>query len=208
MTGRSRVERLPKEALAEVHAAIRDGDTIDGITRRMRAKGGTCSRAAVGRYVKRNGPRLRRQAEDDDPGERRQSEGGKRPEGGEPPEGGSAQHALEKLRGLVTSAATAIEQGRPPPDIQQIGGLALAIGRIENAGKAGAEQQKAAAREGARQAAGRHGPARQGKGLSPDAVAHICAAVEGYWGIEDPSECEEAVSEAYQRLKAQDAEGE
>ena len=194
MTGRSEVERLPARVLAEVHAAIRDRDTIDEITRRMRAQGGTCSRAAVGRYAKKNRARLQRPAEDDDPGER--------------PEGGSAQHALETLRGLVTRAADAVEEGKPPPDIQQIGGLALAIGRIENAGKAGAAQQKAAVREGERKAAGRHGPARQGKGLSPDTVAHIRAAVEGYWGIEDPSQCEEAVAEARHRMKAQDAEGE
>ena len=202
MTGRSEVERLPARVLAEVHAAIRDGDTIDETTRRMRAQGGTCSRAAVGRYAKKNRARLQRPAEDDDPGERRQAEHGGRPEGA------SAQHALETLRGLVTDAATAVEQGKPPPDIQQIGGLALAIGRIENAGKASAAQQKAAASEGEHKAAGRHGPARQGKGLSPDTVAHIRAAVEGYWGIEDPSACEDAVAEARHRMKAQDAEGE
>ena len=70
MAGRSLVERLPAEALAEVHAAIREGDTIDEITRRMRAQGGTCSRAAVGRYVKRKRAVLRRPAGDDDRGER------------------------------------------------------------------------------------------------------------------------------------------
>ena len=200
MANRSGVERLPPGALAAVHAAIRAGDTIDEITRKMRAHGGTCSRAAVGRYVKDKRALLQRTAEHDDPGERRQAPRG------EQPEEASAERALETLRGLVTRAADAIKRGEKPSDIARIGALALAIGRIENAGKAGAAQQKA--RDGARADAGRAGPARQGKGLSPDTVAHIRAAVEGHWGIEDPGACEEAVAEAYHRLKAPDAAGE
>ena len=150
-----------------------------------------------------------RSAEDDDLGQRRRAERGERPEGG------GAGRALETLRGLVTRAAVAVEEGRTPPDIENIGALALAIGRIENAGKAGAEQQKAVAREGDRKAAGRsvrplpgwpRSPEEQKKGLSPDAVAHIRAAVAGQWGNQDPVKCEEAVAEAYRRMKAKDAE--
>ena len=202
MAARSLVERLPAEALAEVHEAIREGATIDEITRRMRAHGGTCSRAAVGRYVKRKRAVLQRPAGDDDLGEGRQAMPAKHPDGG------SAGLALETLRGLVTRAADALERGEKPSEIGKIGTLALAIGRIENAGKAGAEQQKAGARDGAGTAAERPGPARQGKGLSPDAVAHIRAAVEGHWGIEDPGACEDAVTEARRRMKARDAEDE
>ena len=211
MAGRSQVERLPAKALAEVHAAIREGDTIDEITRRMRGQGGTCSRAAVGRYVKRKRAVLQRPAEDDDLGQRRRAERGERPEGG------GAGRALETLRGLVTRAAIAVEEGRTPPDIENIGALALAIGRIENAGKAGAGQQKTVAREGDRKAAGRsvrplpgwpRSPEEQKKGLSPDAVAHIRAAVAGQWGNQDPVKCEEAVAEAYHRMKTQEAEDE
>ena len=208
MADRSRVERLPPRALAAVHAAIRAGDTIDEITRRMRAHGGTCSRAAVGRYVKQNRDALRRQSEHDDPGEPRQALRGAQPEEA------SAERALETLRSLVTRAADAIKRGEKPSGLQAIGALALAIGRIENAGKAGAAQQKA--RDGAGKDAGRAGmlpgwprsAEEQKKGLSPDAVAHIRAAVEGYWGFEDPAACEEAVAEAYYRLKAPDGEGE
>ena len=186
MAARSQVERLPPTALAEVHAAIRDGDTIDEITRRMRAEGGTCSRAAVGRYVKQNRDALRRPAEDDDPAKRRQAVRG------EDSEGASAGCALETLRGLVTRAAIAVEEGRKPPDIVQIGALALAIGRIENAGKAGAERESAAARKPARLKGWPRSPEEQKKGLSVDAVAHIRAAVEGYWGPGTTGEKEEA----------------
>ena len=200
MADRSRVERLPPRALAAVHAGIRAGDTIDEITRRMREHGGTCSRAAVGRYVKRNRDAVRRQSEHDDPGERRQA-----PHGAQPEEA-SAERALETLRSLVTRAADAIKRGEKPSGLQAIGALALAIGRIENAGKAGAAQQKA--RDGAGKDDGRAGPAQQGKGLSPDTVAHIRAAVEGHWGFADPVACEEAVAESYRRLKAPDGEGE
>lgn len=200
MANRSGVERLPPRALAAVHAAIRAGDTIDEITQKMRAHGGTCSRAAVGRYVKQNRDALQRTAEDDDPGEPRQD-----PHGAQPEEAG-AERALETLRTLVTDAADAIKRGEKPSGLQAIGALALAIGRIENAGKAGAAQQKA--RDGAGKDAVRAGPARQGKGLSPDTVAHIRAAVEGHWGIADPVACEDAVAEARRRMKALDAEGE
>ena len=200
MAGRSLVERLPAEALAEVHAAIREGDTIDEITRRMRAQGGTCSRAAVGRYVKRKRAVLPRPAEDDDPGERRQAMPAKHPEGG------GAGLALETLRGLVTRAAIAVEEGRAPPDIDTIGALALAIGRIENAGKAGAGGRSAAARSAGTLPGWPRSAEEQKKGLSPDAVAHIRAAVQGDWGKQDPVKCEEAVAEAYDRMKAREAE--
>ena len=202
MAARSQVERLPPTTLAEVHAAIRDGDTIDEITRRMRARGGTCSRAAVGRYVKQNRDALRRPAEDDDPAERRQAVRG------EDSEGASAGCALDRLRGLVTRAAIAVEEGRKPPDIEQIGALALAIGRIENAGKAGAKRESADARKPARLKGWPRSPEEQKKGLSADAVAHIRAAVEGYWGNQNPSKSEDAVAEAYRRMNAQDAEDE
>ena len=209
MADRSRVERLPPDALAAVNLAVREGATIDEITRRMRAHGGTCSRAAVGRYVKRNRAALLRSAEDDDPGEPRQARSG------EPPEEVSAERALETLRSLVKRAADALERGEKPSEIATIGALALAFGRIENAGKAGAAGRSAAAGNGSAAPQGAtplpgwpRSPEEQKKGLSPDAVAHIRAAVEGHWGIHDPVAGEEAVAEAYWRLKAQDAEGE
>ncbi len=50
---RSSLERLEPALLEAVHAAIARGATIDAITALIREKGGTCSRSAVGRYVRR-----------------------------------------------------------------------------------------------------------------------------------------------------------
>ena len=46
------IARLPPALREAVDAAIADGATIDEITARIRAEGGTCSRSAVGRYTK------------------------------------------------------------------------------------------------------------------------------------------------------------
>ena len=55
--------------------------------------------------------------------------------------------------------------------------LALAMHRIESAGKSGAERESAAARMDA----GRNKTTKGGGGLSPKAVAIIHAEVEGDW---------------------------
>ena len=128
-----------------------------------------------------------------------------RPVRGEDSEGVSAGCALETLRGLVTRAAIAVEEGRKPPDIDQIGALALAIGRIENAGKAGAERESAAARKPAPLKGWPRSPEEQKKGLSLDAVAHIRAAVEGYWGPDTSNEEGEAAFQAHWEKRIQDA---
>ena len=52
-TGRSSLERLEPALREAVDAAIVKGATIDEITALIREKGGTCSRSAVGRYVRR-----------------------------------------------------------------------------------------------------------------------------------------------------------
>lgn len=52
MGQRSTVEQLPPQVLAEVHAAIKRGQTIDQIVGRIRELGGGVSRSAVGRYTK------------------------------------------------------------------------------------------------------------------------------------------------------------
>ena len=65
MAGRSSIERLPPGILAEVHEAIREGATIDEIVRRIPAQGGTCSRSAVCRYVRRARAVLQRRREVD-----------------------------------------------------------------------------------------------------------------------------------------------
>ena len=202
MAGRSSIELLPPPILARVHQAIVEGATIDEIVRRIRADGGTCSRSAVARYVKGARERLRDWREDMGLADFWLASLG------EQPEGGTGRYARETVRTLATRAAGDLRREEKPPPVEQIATLALALQRIESAEKSGAERERAAPRKPARLAGWPRSAEEQKKGLSPDAVAHIRAAVEGHWGIHDPVAGEEAVAEAYWRLKARDAEGE
>ena len=177
MAGRSTVELLPPPILAQVHEAIVEGATIDEIVRRIRENGGTCSRSAVARYVK--GPReeLRRWREEKGLADFWLTSLG------EQPEDGTGRYALETVRSLAIRAARALRRKEKPPPVEQIATLALALQRIESAGKSGAEREGAAARKPARLAGWPRSAEEQKKGLSPDAVNHIRAAVEGYWGF-------------------------
>lgn len=174
MAGRSSLESLPPETLAVVHEAIREGATIDEIVRRMRAHGGTCSRSAVTRYVrdKRDYLQRRREAEDHVDfwlGTLADC-----------PEGRTGWLALETLRTLAMQAAKDLEEGKEPRGIEEIGTLALAMRRIESAGKSGADRESVAARNPARQAAGRRDRTTLPKrGLSPETVAIMRAAIMG-----------------------------
>ena len=202
MAGRSTIERLPPALLARVHEAIVAGATIDEIVRCIRTHGGTCSRSAVVRYVKGARARLRAWREEKARGDLWLMSLG------EQPEGGAGPRALEAVRSLAMRAAGALGGEQGPPPIDQIATLALALQRVEGAGKSGAERESTARRKPARPEGWPRSAEEQKKGLSPDAVAHIRAAVEGHWGIEDPGACEEAVTAAYRRMKAQDAEDE
>ena len=185
MAGRSTVDLLPPAILALVHEAIVEGATIDEIVRRIRAHGGTCSRSAVARYVK--GPRAKLR-------------GWREEKGladfwlkslGEQPEGDTGRGALEAVRSLAMRAVSALGGNDEPPAVDQIATLALALQRIEGAGKSGADRESAAAHNATRLEGWPRSPAEQKKGLSADAVAHIRAAVQGYWGIGDPDAHEE-----------------
>ena len=176
MAGRSTVELLPPAILAVVHEAIVEGATIDEIGRRIRAHGGSCSRSAVARYVKKARKKLRAWREE---------------KGlqdlwlkslGEQPEGETGRLALEAVRSLAMRAANALGGEEDPPAVDKIATLALALERIEGAGKSGAVRESAAARNPTRLEGWPRSPEEQKKGLSADAVAHIRAAVEGYWG--------------------------
>ena len=202
MAGRSSVELLPPPVLAQVHEAIVEGATIDEIFRRIRANGGTCSRSAVARYVRGARERLRDWREDTGLADFWLASLGERPEDG------TGRYALEAVRALATRAAGDLRREKKPPPVEQIATLALALQRIESADRSGAERESAAPRKPARRAGWPRSAEEQKKGLSPDAVAHIRAAVEGHWGIHDPVAGEEAVGAAYRRLKAQDAEDE
>ena len=202
MAGRSTIERLPPALLARVHEAIVAGATIDEIVRCIRTHGGTCSRSAAARYVRGARARLRDWREDKARADLWLMSLG------EQPEGGAGPRALEAVRSLAMRAAGTLGGDEGPPPVEQIATLALALQRVEGAGKSGAERESAAQRKPARRAGRPRSAEEQKKGLSPDAVAHIRAAVEGHWGIEDPGACEEAVTEARRRMKAQDAEDE
>ena len=202
MAGRSSLELLPPPILARVHKAIVEGATIDEIVRRIRANGGTCSRSAVARYVRGARERLRDWREDMGLADFWLASLG------EQPEGGTGRYARETVRALAMRAAKALRREEKPPPVERIATLALALQRVDSAGKSGAERESAAPRGAGPLEGWPRSPEEQKKGLSPDAVAHIRAAVEGHWGIHDPVAGEEAVAEAYHQLKAQDAEGE
>ena len=180
MAGRSTVELLPPAILAVVHEAIVEGATIDEIVRRIRAHGGTCSRSAVARYVKGPRAKLRGWRE-----EKARADVWLKSLG-EQPEGEAGRLALEAVRSLAMRAANALGGKEEPPAVDQIATLALALQRIEGAGKSGADRASAAARNPTRLEGWPRSPEEQKKGLSADAVAHIRAAVEGHWSIDTP----------------------
>lgn len=173
MSGRSSIERQPPMIRAAVHEAIHEGATIDEIAGRIRALGGTCSRSAVARFVKRAREMERRRGEDN---------------GivdfwlhtfGDHPEGGTGRLARESLRGLVMNAAEALEKKDGAPDIEKVAALALAMQRIESAGRNGAN--RGSARDAGQEVARPDEPALKSKGLSPETVAYIRNEVEGDW---------------------------
>ena len=126
MAGRSSIERLPPEILAAVHRAIREGATIDEIVGRIRARGGTCSRSAVTRYVRRTRGVLRRgSAAAGLADDRLHAPGGR-------PEDGTERLPRETLRALALRAAIALQDRGEPPTVDQVTALVLAMRRIED----------------------------------------------------------------------------
>ena len=177
MAGRSSIERLPPAILAGVDEAIVGGATIDEIVRLIRAQGATRSRSAVARYVKGRRARLLAWRE-----EKGLADFWLKSLGGEP-EGATGRQALAAVRSLAMRAAGALGGEKEPPAVDQIATLALALQRIEGAGKSGAERESAAARGGTRLPGWPRSAAEQKKGLSQDAVDHLRAAVQGRMGI-------------------------
>ena len=172
MSGRSTIERLPPVIRAAVHEAIHEGATIDEIVGLIRALGGTCSRSAVARFVKRAREIERRRGEDNGIADFWLHTFG------DHPEGGTGRLARESLRGLVMNAAEALEKKGEAPDIEKVAALALAMQRIESAGRSGANRESA---RGAGQAVARPGEAAPRRGLSPETIAYIRNEVEGDW---------------------------
>ena len=173
--GRSSVSRLPSNLREAVDAAIADGATIDEITARIRAEGGTCSRSAVGRYTKGMRDLIRQQQEAD-----RANEAWVRALGARA-QGRAGLILIETLRTLVLSALADLSRREEPVSTEELARLALVLRRIEGTDKLRLQREQAAAKAaraapGAGQAAGQ---ALVRKGLSPEAVAAIREAVEG-----------------------------
>ena len=169
MAGRSSTELLPPAVLAVVHEAIVEGATIDEIVRRIRAHGRTCSRSAVVRYVKKARERLRGWREDKGLADFWLKSLGERPEGG------TGRLAVGMLRSLATRAAVALNGEEEPPTVDQVAALALAMHRIEGAGKSDAERESTTALW----EAWRKRTAKGGGGSPPEAAAGIRAEAEG-----------------------------
>ena len=164
MAGRSSIERLPRPIQALAQEAIAEGATIDEIVRLIRTHGGTCSRSAVVRYVKRARERLRRWSEDKGLVDFWLKSQGERPEGG------TGRLALETLRSLALRAAIALDREEEAPTADQIAPLALAMHRIEGAGKSGAERGERRRPHGRRAketAEGRRGAVARGRRHHP-----------------------------------------
>ena len=146
MAARSSIDQLPAEIRDAVHEAIRDGAFIDDIVARIRELGGDASRSAVGRYVKKANDLVRRQRDADRVAEIWVRELGERPEGR------TGRLAIETLRTLAMHAAVDLGDREGEIDPEEIGTLALALRRIESAGKLSADRELAIRREAASQA--------------------------------------------------------
>ena len=173
--GRSSVARLPPTLREAVDAAIADGATIDEITARIRAEGGTCSRSAVGRYTKNVRDLIRQQQETDRANEMWVRALGARAQGR------AGLILIETLRTMTLSTMAEFATCGEPVPTQELARLSLILKRIEGTDKLRLAREQAAAKAaraapGAGQAAGQ---ALVRKGLSPEAVAAIREVVEG-----------------------------
>lgn len=149
MAGRAAIDRMPPEVRDAVHEAIREGVTIDQIRDRILELGAECSRAAVGAYVKRANDMVRRQREADRIAEIWVREIGERPEGR------VGRLAIETLRttalALVRELGERVEGGDPVSP-KELNMLALALQRMENAGKVSTDRELTIRRDAATKA--------------------------------------------------------
>ena len=168
--GRSSIARLPRTLREAVDAAIADGATIDEIAVLIRADGGTCSRAAVGRYVKNMRDLIRQQQEAD-----RANEAWVRALGART-DGRAGLILIETLRTLVLSALADLSRREEPVSPEELARLALVLRRIEGTDKLrlqreqrGGEGSQGRARRGPgrRPGSGQEGPLARGRGRHP-----------------------------------------
>ncbi len=135
MSRRSKVELLPPEIRAAVDAAIENGATIDAIAAVIRARGAACSRSSVGRYVRRRRAQLRRQREIDRAAKTwaaaivESARDGTRPV------------ALEAVGAAAAMTVATLDRDEEPVAPIEIARLALALLRVEGAGKLLSERE-------------------------------------------------------------------
>ena len=166
--GRSSIKRLPAKLREAVDQAVADGDTIDEITARIRADGETCSRSAVGRYVKNERDLIRQQQETDRTVKAWVDALGERQEGQ------AALVLIETLRAMTLDTVAKLRARDEPASLQELARLSLTLKRIEGTDKLRKDRERAEKKA----AADAEQPKRRG-GLSPEAVAIIRAEVEG-----------------------------
>ena len=140
---RSSVERLPADIQAAVAAAIESGATIDEITASIRARGGNCSRSAVGRHVKRVRGLIRRQRTFDRVFEEWVRVLGPRAEGR------AGLIAIETMRTLVLHTLAELSRREEPVSTEELARLSLTLLRIEQADTLRIQREKAMAEAGA-----------------------------------------------------------
>ena len=181
MPKRASIERLPAKIRTAALEAIRDGASIDEITETIRDLGGDVSRTAVGRYAKKARDAVRRQQEGE-----RFAEIWVR-ELGERPEGRTGRLALEMLRTTAMHAAFELGESEEKVPADEINALALALRRIEAAGKSSADRELAIRRMVALEAADKAADAAAkeasaaGVPFSPEALKRIREEVYGIY---------------------------
>ena len=168
--GRSSIERLPAKLREAIDQAIADGATIDEITARIRADGETCSRSAVGRYVKNERDLIRQQQETDRTVKAWVDALGERQEGQ------AALVLIETLRAMALDTVAKLRARDEPASTEELARLSLTLKRIEGTDKLRKDRERAEKK--AEKTAQANQPKRRG-GLSPEAVAIIRAEVEG-----------------------------
>lgn len=172
MAKRSTLDKLPPEIREAAHEAIRAGATIDEITARIRDLGGTVSRSAVGRYTKRARDLVEQQKEYERIAEIWVREIGERPEGQ------VGRLVVELLRTQAMEVIFSLAESGEPADPDVLNTIALAIRRIETAGKLTTDRELAIRRDEKSGAVKRAAAAGREAGLSADATAKIRAAIE------------------------------
>ncbi|MDE0387800.1 MAG: DUF3486 family protein [Rhodospirillales bacterium] len=170
--GRSSIKRLPAKLREAVDQAIADGATIDEITERIRAEGGTCSRSAVGRYTKNVRDLIRKQQETDRTIKAWVDALGERQEGQ------AALVLIETLRAMALDTVAKLRARDEPASTEELARLSLTLKRIEGTDKLRKDREQAAEKAKAEKAKSA-GRAKGQGGLSPEAVAIIRAEVEG-----------------------------